>query len=212
MVVALGRGRSAAGVIVHRSAQMHLVRRVELDGIPCTGLARTVLDLAAVVSRKSLERALDSVVRDRRLRYCDLNDVLAAHSRKGRNGLVQLRTALDTRCGDEVVPLSQWSRSVCELLVGAGLVRPKMEHPVHDNRGNFVAQVDLAYPRRRLAIELDSIRWHHNSESFVSDRRRRNRLQAIGWDVLNFTWEDYTERPTELCAVVAEAFAAAGPE
>ena len=217
VAVALGRGRSATGVIVHRSAQMHLVRRVEVDGIPCTGLARTVLDLAAVrdrrlVSHKSLDRAIDSVVRDRRLRYSDLDDVLGAHSRKGRNGLVQLRTALDARCGDEVVPLSHWSRSVCELLVGAGLVRPKMEHRVHDNRGHFVAQVDLAYPSRQLAIELDSIRWHHNSESFVNDRRRRNRLQVIGWDVLNFTWEDYSERPRELCAVVAKAYAAAGPE
>ena len=82
---------------------------------------------------------------------------------------------------------------------------------MHDNRGHFVAQVDLAYPSRRPAIELDSIRWHHNSESFVNDRRRRNRLQAIGWDVLNFTWGDYSERPRELCAVVAKAYAAAGP-
>ena len=81
---------------------------------------------------------------------------------------------------------------------------------MYDDGGQFVAQVDLAYPSRRLAIELDSIRWHHNSESFVNDRRRRNRLQAIGWDVLNFTWQDYSEQPAELCAVVAKAFATAG--
>ncbi len=210
VVVALGRGRSATGVIVHRSAQMHLARRVEIDGIPCTGLARTVLDLAAVVSRQSLEGAIDAVVRDRRLRYSDLYDVLVAHSRRGRNGLLHLRTALDARCGDDVVPLSQWSRSVRELLVGVGIVRPEMEYRVYDNHGRFVAQVDLAYPSRRLAIELDSIRWHHNSESFVNDRRRRNQLQAAGWDVLNFTWEDYSERPRDLCAVVAKAYAAAG--
>ena len=51
-------------------------------------------------------------------------------------------------------------------------------------------------------------RWHHNRESFVKDRRRRNQLQAAGWDVLNFTWDDYASRPTELCAVVARAYAA----
>ena len=209
VVVAFPQGRSIPGVIVHRSTQMHLARRAEIDGVPCTGLARTVLDLAAVVSREALERAIDSVVRDRRLRYRDLHDVLAAHERRGRGGVAQLRTALDARCGDEIVPLSQWSRSVGELLVGAGLGRPTMEQRVYDDSGKFVAQVDLAYPSRRLAIELDSIRWHHNSESFVNDRRRRNRLQAIGWDVLNFTWQDYSEQPAELCAVVAKAFATA---
>ena len=56
---------------------------------------------------------------------------------------------------------------------------------------------------------LDSVRWHHNRESFVGDRRRRNQLQAAGWDVLNFTWEDYADRSGELCAVVAKALAAA---
>ena len=205
VVVGPDQGRSAVGIIVHRSAQMSLAQPVKRDGIPCTGLGRTLLDLAAVVSRERLERALDAVVRDRRLSYEDLYAVMAAHSCKGRNGLNRLRAALDARCGDERVHLSEWSRWVCELLMRGGLPRPALEHRVHDTDGRLVAQVDLAYPARRLGIELDSVRWHHNRESFVNDRRRRNRLQAVGWDVLNFTWDDYSARPAELCAVVAKA-------
>ncbi|MCY4664984.1 MAG: hypothetical protein OXC00_09990 [Acidimicrobiaceae bacterium] len=209
IVVAPGRGRSAAGVRLHRSTQMDLARPVPRDGIPCTGLARTMLDLAAVVNRQRLESALDCVLRQERLTYEDLYEVVVSHSRQGRNGLTRLRAVLDDRCGDGPVPLSDWSRWVSDLLVKSGLGRPALEYRVHDAAGDLLAQVDLAYPGRRLAIELDSVRWHHNRESFVGDRRRRNKLQAAGWDVLNFTWEDYASRSAELCAVVARAFAAA---
>ena len=209
IVVAPGRGRSAAGVRLHRSTQMDLARPVPRGGIPCTGLPRTMLDLASVVNRQRLERALDCVLRQERLTYEDLYEVVVSHSRQGRNGLTRLRAVLDDRCRDGPVPLSDWSRWVSDLLAESGLGRPALEYRVHDAAGGLLAQVDLAYPGRRLAIELDSVRWHHNRESFVSDRRRRNKLQAAGWDVLNFTWEDYADRSAELCAVVAKAFAAA---
>ncbi len=71
--------------------------------------------------------------------------------------------------------------------------------------GSLLAQVDLAYPDQRVAIELDSVRWHHNQRSFVEDRRRRNRLLLAGWNVLNFTWDDYVNRPADLCAQVKAA-------
>lgn len=211
IVVGPGRGRSAAGVRLHRSTQMDLARLDFRDGIPCTGLPRTLLDLASVVGRKQLESALDCVLRDKGLGHEDLYEVVVSHSRQGRNGLTRLRTVLDDRFGEESVPLSDWSRWVCDLLVRSGLGRPVLEYRVHDAAGRFLAQVDLAYPQRRLAIELDSVRWHHNRESFVGDRRRRNRLQAAGWDVLNFTWEDYVAQSGELCATVAKAYGIAHP-
>ena len=187
---------------------MHLARPVVRDGIPCTSVARTVIDLAAVVDREHLERVVDAVVRDKKLRYRDLYRVLDAHARPGRDGAGRLRVVLDARCVDDRVPLSEWSRWVRDLLIEAGLGRAALEYRVRDGAGHLLAQVDLAFPDRRLAIELDSVRWHHNRESFVKDRRRRNQLLAAGWDVLNFTWEDYATRPAELCAVVAKAASA----
>ena len=93
-----------------------------------------------------------------------------------------------------------------------GLVPPLFEHQVHDADGTLIAQVDLAYPSRRLAIALDSVRRHHNLRRFGSDRQRRNRLLLMGWDVLNFTWEDYVRRPNQLCATVAAAYTQAPPK
>ena len=96
---------------------------------------------------------------------------------------------------------------VADLLVDAGLKYPALEHRVCRADGGFVAQVDLAFPSHRVAIELDSARWHDNRESFVRDRRRRNEITLAGWTVLNFTWSDYTGHPAALCEVVTKALA-----
>jgi len=209
LLVARGKQRSALrrglDIHLHESTQMDRADVTFRDHIPCTGLARTVLDVAAVVSLKRLEHTIDAVVRDRMLEWIDLYDVLVRHSRRGRNGCGRLRAILDVRYGDETVPLSSWSRMVSDLLVDAGRPKPALEHRVLAADGSFVAQVDLAYPEHKLAIELDSIRWHLNHDSFRRDPRRRNKLILAGWTVLNFTWADYVDEPAQLCATVSAA-------
>ena len=205
LTVPRGRLPSMAGVVLHQSSQLSLAKPTERQGVPCTGIARTMLDLAAVVTQRQLVAAIDAVLRDRRLRPSDLHGVLALHLRRGRNGCGALREVLADRLGDDPVPLSEWSRMVEELLIDAGLARPRLEYRIRGADGVFLAQVDLAYPVHRVAIELDSVRHHLNRESFVSDPRRRNALTVAGWTVLTFTWGDYTTRPSTLCAQVATA-------
>ena len=184
---------------------MDRARLVVRDGIPCTDPARTVLDLAGVVSPKRLDGTIDAVLRDGLLRLRDLRAVLASHARPGRNGTAALRAALEARAVEGGVPLSDWSRMVADLLEGYGLRRPRFEHRIEDDDGSLVAQVDLAYPAERLAIELDSVKWHFNLKSFKEDPRRRNASMLAGWTVLTFTWDDYAKRPDALCAAVAAA-------
>ena len=55
-----GRGRPTAnGVDVHRSTTLTPHDVTTVDGIPCTTVARTLLDLAGVVARRPLERAIE---------------------------------------------------------------------------------------------------------------------------------------------------------
>lgn len=205
VVVPKGRVFRMPGARLHHSTQMDLASPIPRDGIPCTGLRRTVLDLAAVVSRRRLDRTIDAVLRDRLLRRSDLYSVLAIHSRRGRTGCGRLRAALEA-LGEDPVPLSEWSRMVAELLVSSGLGSPALEYRVVGRDGSLIAQVDLAYPSVRLAIELDSVRWHFNRASFAADPRRRNAMFLAGWNVLTFTWDDYANRPAALCATVARAY------
>ena len=204
-VVAAGRVGRVPGVRLHYSSQMDLARPVVRDGITCTGPARTVLDLAGVVNRQRLDGTIDAVLRDGLLRLRDLWAVLASHARPGRNGSAALRAALEARTVGDGVPLSDWSRMVADLLEESGLRRPLFEHRIANDSGSLVAQVDLAYPAERLAIELDSVKWHFNLQSFTEDPRRRNATLLAGWTVLTFTWDDYAKRPGALCAAVATA-------
>lgn len=196
------------GVVLHESTQVDLFGVTRIDDVPCTGLLRTVLDLAAVVPRYELDHVVDAALRRSELDWPDLYRVLMRHSVQGRDGCGRLRALLDQRYGETAIPDSKWNRWVAELLEAQGLPFPEFEYTVTDLSG-FIARVDLAYPALRVAIELDSIRWHLNSEAFVGDRRKRNRLLAAGWQVLAFTWDDYRNRPNDLCRQVQTAIARA---
>jgi very-short-patch-repair endonuclease len=68
-----------------------------------------------------------------------------------------------------------------------------------------VARVDLAYPERRVVIELDGFGPHSGRESFCRDRTRQNQLVLLGWTVLRFTWSDVIERPEATVATLTAA-------
>lgn len=195
------------GVRMHRSTQLALADDVIRRGVPITGCARTVLDLAAVVGRVRLHATIDDVLRKRMLRWHDLVAVLVRHSRRGRDGCGKLRAALDERYGEKRPPDSAFNRMVGQLLIDASVGRPVFEHELFDGE-RFVARIDLAFPAERLAIELDSRLFHDFADDdpvFVNDRRRGNRIVNLDWTLLRFTWDDYRETPHVLVQTVRDA-------
>jgi very-short-patch-repair endonuclease len=70
-----------------------------------------------------------------------------------------------------------------------------LEDRVLDERGRFVAQFDLAFPDRRVAVELDSVRWHHDLAGFERDRARVRKLATVDWTVLPLTWKQHVGEP-----------------
>ena len=65
-------------------------------------------------------------------------------------------------------------------------------------RGKKV-RIDLAYPELKIAIELDSWKYHggDNYTAFTDDRARKNDLIALGWAAPSFT-ESMTRRVLRL--------------
>lgn len=201
------RRGSTSGVRWHRSTQFQLAGELELNGVSCTGIGRTVLDLAGKLSERRLDQIVDEVLRRRMLTWPDLFDVLVRHQRRGRPGVAALRALLDRRYGEKAIPDSRWNRMVGQLLVDAGLPAPLFEYDVRDAFGRFCGRLDLAFPEQRVGIELDSRRFHLNSQSFHDDRVRSNRIVNAGWRLLHFTWEVYADRPQELVRDVRTALA-----
>ncbi len=69
--------------------------------------------------------------------------------------------------------------------------------------------VDLAFPARRVAVEVDGWAWHVDAERFRTDRRKGNAITRAGWDLLRFTWHDLDGRPAEVVSEIAETLRAA---
>lgn len=189
---------------IHESTDLHLAEPTERNHIPCTGIARTLVDLGAVVPIERVQQAVDDAIRRQLCTWDDLLHTLTIHSRRGRRGVGPLRAVLDASYGAKV-PDSRFNRLVERLLVASGLPAPAIEHEVRTPHGLLIARVDLAYPDQRVAIELDGKRDHLTSRAFEHDRQRQNRLELFGWLVLRYTWRQYLDSPTRLVAEVQSA-------
>ncbi|MCP3909991.1 MAG: type IV toxin-antitoxin system AbiEi family antitoxin domain-containing protein [Actinomycetia bacterium] len=192
------------GSEIHASTQFDLVRLTRRQGIPVTSVDRTLLDVAAVVAPHKLTQMIDDALRRNLITFDALTACLVSHSIQGRNGAGPMREELDRRLSEEDVPLSAWSRAVAGLLTGHGLPDPRFEHRIETDSG-FVAQVDLAYPDLRIAVELDSVTFHLRRERFTPDAGRRNRITNAGWHLLTVTWDMYAHQPGRLVADVVAA-------
>ena len=184
-----GAGRSRTevpGVTTHLSTDLHLAAIVTIDALPVTDPARLAVDLGGVVPFDRYQVAVEDLVGRKLLDWEKALDTLVVHARRGRNGVGSLRSLLEERYGADI-PQSALERVFVRLASARGLPQPELQYVISDADG-FVARVDAAYPEQRLAIELDSLRWHGPARVFELDHRKRARLVAAGWHVLAFTW------------------------
>ena len=69
-------------------------------------------------------------------------------------------------------------------------------------------ELDVAFPIRRVAVEVDGWAWHQDRKAFQNDRQRQNCLVLAGWTLLRFTWYDLTYRPAQVIAEIRAALTA----
>jgi hypothetical protein len=173
-------------------------------GIPCTGPARTVVDLAGVVHGAQLEEAIDVGLAQRRFTLGELAQELARRSRQGRSGVGLLRRVLGDR-GYVGVPYPSVLESRVLRLLARGGIRPTdVEKKVLGTEGRYRLDITLA---DRVAMEVDGYAFHADPEAMARDHRRRNDLAALGWTVLVFTWLDVTRDGERVLKTVREVLA-----
>jgi predicted transcriptional regulator of viral defense system len=87
------RGRAPKGIAAHRDGTLTSTDKVVIDGIPCTSLARTLLDIAATQSASTLAFAVNQAEVEE---VFDLTEVVELLGRsKGRRGVARLRLAIE---------------------------------------------------------------------------------------------------------------------
>jgi very-short-patch-repair endonuclease len=187
-----------AGVVIHRCVTISAADARVHEGLPVTSPARTVLDVAATLPDRDIERLLDEGLFVRRiLTAAQLDDVLARAG--GHRGRPRLARVLGGHT-DSTKTDSPPEERLFGLIRAGGLPEPLLRAYVLDYR------LDFYWPGLRLAVEVDAYGTHGAPARFESDRRRDARLLTeMGIVVLRITQATVEQRPFEALGLVARA-------
>ncbi|MGA9860413.1 MAG: DUF559 domain-containing protein, partial [Solirubrobacteraceae bacterium] len=165
-------------------------------GLPLTSPARTLLDLAEVVTERQLELALDRALVERTLRRAELGELLArTHSRRGTAALA----ALLEREGPTTVTRSEAEERLLALIRGAQLPEPAMNVRLHGY------EVDFYWAAQKVVVEVDGFQFHSTRRRIERDHRKDATLQAAGITTIRVTWRQLRDEPYAVVARIAQA-------
>lgn len=192
--------RRVEGVRTRRSRRMDFRDAMVWRAIPVTTVARTLVDLAAVLELDVLARACHEAGVRHGTRPAAIEVVLAR--RPGAPGVAKLRRILR---GDVPVTLSRLESRFLGRLREAGLPLPQTNRPAGGRR------VDCRWIEPPLTVELDGYRYHHSRHAWEQDRRREREARARGDEFRRFTYGDVFEDPRLMVAELRALLPASRP-
>ena len=206
------RFRATGEFLIHRTCVLDPEDCTVTSGIAVTSIARTLVDLGAVVSDDRVEQALDDAIRrGYSLRW--ITETLNRVDRPGPSGCASLRRVLARPDRQGPIPDSTFERSMERMAVAGGMPQPERQFRVYDGLGfahgglgTLVAQLDAAWPAAKLGVEAHSARWHDGNRRGRADQRRDNRLAGLGWELLYLSWWDL-QHPETFQSDLAAAYA-----
>jgi hypothetical protein len=181
-----GRTPRAPQVRIHRARNLD-GQTTTHDGIPVTTPARTILDLAATLQPRRLERLLDQAETARLTDVASLDALARAHA--GHRGAAKLRAALGTHTPGTTLTRSGLEERFLELCRDSGLPQPLVNETVAG------VEVDFFFVDTGLVIEADSWQHHRTRFAFERDRRRDATLARAGYRTLRMTHAQLTDEP-----------------
>jgi hypothetical protein len=193
------RPRKRPGLRIHESLAFDLAEPTTQDGIPVTGVARTILDCAPMFEQAV--RLLDDALRQRIVSWDELWGCYLSHNVAGRN-MAPYKAILLERDGN-TPPGGEFARRMADVLTAAGLPMPEFEHRVVVDGHEYY--LDLAWPEWMVAVECNDAGSHDTPKAFRRDPMKRNRCERAGWTYLEFTWWDMVDDPAEVVSLIVAA-------
>jgi very-short-patch-repair endonuclease len=187
----------APNVIARRWGSLEPCDITGLSGLAVTNRVRTLIDMCASVRERTLDIALDQVLRAEPRSLSRLvkrmEDLRSARLR----GIRVLRQLVDQRNPDRAMTESALETLVRRWLAEYGFPEPVLQYSI-DLPEYGRARLDFAYPDKLIGIEADSYVWHSSREAFERDRARNSELSSLGWIIIQTTAreiEKYPSRP-----------------
>jgi len=184
----LPRKRRGSIRIHHSRTLIDADRTIERN-IPVTSVARTALDLAAVLRFRNLRRLIR---RSEELNVFDLTDFRSILSRnQGHRGTARLSRAL------AIYEPPRLTRSEFEREFAAQAERSGL--PAFATNFNAAGyEIDVYWPELRFGVELDVYATHGAPEPFEEDRRRAEDLKLAGVELTRVTAHRFEHEPQQV--------------
>ncbi|HKG04150.1 MAG TPA: type IV toxin-antitoxin system AbiEi family antitoxin domain-containing protein [Conexibacter sp.] len=191
------RARSTPALWVHGRRRLTAEDVTTARGIPATSPARTLVDLAPMLTAGQLAATLGEADRKGLLDVAALDRALRRTKGRHGQGHGRLLAALDAHVGaGATLVASELEERFLDLVLDADLPRPLLNVPVAGVR------VDALWPEQRLVVELDGWAHHRERAAAAWDREKTNRLQLAGYDVLRFMHGDLVSTPDGVVATI----------
>jgi very-short-patch-repair endonuclease len=175
------RRRRRPGLIVHEAA-LPPGERAEQAGIPVTTPARTLVDLADVAPRRTVERAIDEA------EFLRL-DCTGLKPRPGRRGSGALSSVLVVHRPGSSRTRSHLEERFLAICDHHHLPRPEVNVHIEGYECDFV------WREQRLIVETDGAAAHGTARAMKRDPARDADLMVAGWRVWRLTYEQLFREP-----------------
>ncbi len=214
--VPAGTTRTRARGVRSREFDAKRLESGSLDGLPLLGPASTVMSLARETPHVDLVVLIDALVtpseryRDLRLTRRPFTDLAALAAFAERCRGLHGASAFAAAVADARVGADSPQETRCRFaIVAAGLPEPVVQFEVWVD-GVLRAEIDLAYPDWKIAIEYEGE--HHLTDpvQWAKDIRRQELLESLGWIVIRVTKADLQRDARGLIERVRAALARRG--
>ena len=195
--------RRHEGIRVHRTTRLDPCDITRCQGIPATTPARTLVDLAAVLTYTELRRATRQA---QALRVVALPQLVSTLARlrpcRGASNLARILATGPAPTRSELEDV------VLDMILRGGLRHPDVNVPIRVGGRRIVP--DFRWADQRLVLEADGAQWHDGELAREDDAERQAILEAAGERVLRVRWEQAVCRERQSLARLRAAGAPSG--
>lgn len=194
-------GRKIDGIRWHR-VRLPDTDEIEVrDGIPCTTVCRTLVDMAGSTGWGSMQRLVEQAAILRLLDTEEIDRILALGRRRGAPRLRTILAPWRETQEQRPVVRSRLEARLLPRLIEEGLPAPRTNVKLRIEGHLF--EIDLLWDEQRLAIETDGEKTHGTRAAFQRDRKRDQILTAAGYRTARITWRQVVDEPNAVVNRIA---------
>jgi hypothetical protein len=194
-------GREIDGIRWHR-VRLPDADEIEVrDGITCTTVSRTLVDMAGSTGWSSMRRLVEQAAILRLLDIEEIDRILALGRRRGAPRLRRVLAPWRETREERPVVRSRLEARLLPLLIEEGIPAPQCNVRLHLEGRTL--EIDLLWEKQQLAIETDGEETHGTRIAFQRDRWRDQLLVAAGYRTARVTWAQVRDEPSAVVNRIA---------